>query len=61
MSEETVIIEGYQPIVVNAQDGYQPTASAQINKGQNSLSATPVAKIIVTPPKGGTGEVTIKK
>jgi len=59
MSEKTVIVEGYQP-VVRSQDGYQPTASAQNGKGQNPSVPTPVAMVNVIPPQGGTGEV-VKK
>ena len=59
MSEETIIIKGYQP-VFRAQDGYQPTASAQNGKGQPPSGSTPVAMVNIIPPQGGTGEV-IKK
>ena len=60
MSEKTVIIKGYQPVAWG-QEGYQPTASAQKNKGQPPSALGSVVIVNVKPPKGGTGEVTIKK
>ena len=57
MSDETFIIKGYQP-TFQSKDGYQPTADIQAGSGQNpSTSAT----VKIVPPKGGTGEVTLKK
>jgi len=50
---QKVLIKGYQPDV-KLQEGYQPLASVQTNKKQH-------AELNVKPPKGGTGEVTIKK
>ena len=50
---EKVLIKGYQPVAWG-QEGYQPTASVQTGKKQQTL-------VNVKPPKGGTGEVTIKK
>ena len=41
--------------------GYQPTVPAQAGKGQHPPVSTPAAMVNVVPPKGGTGEVTIKK
>jgi len=55
MNEKTLLIEGYQP-TVKVQDGYQPKASEQ-----NTSVATPIAKLNIIPPKGGTGEVKSNK
>jgi hypothetical protein len=59
MDEKTLIIEGYQPVKGLVQDGYQPSASTTQKGGQNVSVSIPVATI--TPPKGGTGETTLKK
>jgi hypothetical protein len=47
---------GYQPVIVRAQDGYQPSASTVV-KGEQATVSIPV----VTPPKGGSGETVLKK
>ena len=50
MDEKTLIIKGYQP-----------TAGVQKGKEQGGfVSANPVMANL-TPPKGGTGEITLKK
>jgi hypothetical protein len=49
---------GYQPVIVRAQDGYQPSAPA-VTKGKQTTVATPL--IITKPPKGGSGETVLKK
>ena len=60
MSEKRVIIEGYQPIH-RVQDGYQPVAGVPKATWQNIPGAPPVVNLKVTPPKGGSGETTLKK
>jgi len=60
MSKEKVIIEGYQPIFRD-QDGYQPILDPSKATGQNIPITPPVAKLNVTPPKGGSGETILKK
>jgi hypothetical protein len=58
MYEKTLIIKGYQPVEGKVQDGFQPSADAKREK-QNGSAPTPAAAI--KPPKGGTGETTLKK
>ena len=60
MSEKTLIIEGYQPSIT-VKNGYQPEAGIQKGKGQSAPLSIPVAMVKVTPPKGGTGEIILKK
>jgi hypothetical protein len=59
MDEKKIIIEGYQP-TVKAQDGYQPV-SVPKDKSQSIPVPTPAAMVKVIPPKGGTGEIALKK
>jgi hypothetical protein len=54
---EKILIKGYQPNIVKLQDGYQP--SAQIQKTVNSTGMPP--QVIIIPPQGGTGEITLRK
>ncbi|MDR1468832.1 MAG: hypothetical protein LBT00_06015 [Spirochaetaceae bacterium] len=58
MNENTLVIKGYQPSA-KVQDGYQPTTGVQ--KGNEQTKSTPVTMAKVIPPKGGSGETTLKK
>jgi hypothetical protein len=61
MSEKTLIIEGYQPVIARVDDGYQPILQNKKAGLKDSASSGPVVKVTIIPPKGGTGEVQLKK
>lgn len=58
MSKKRLIIEGYQPI---AGDSYQPIVGIPNGKNQNIPVSKAVPSVKIIPPKGGTGEITLKK
>jgi hypothetical protein len=41
--------------------GYQPSAKVQKGKEQTAPMSTPVTMAKLTPPKGGSGEMTLKR
>jgi len=47
MNKKKRLIEGYQPVKT-------------VQTGNGNTGSTPVATVNITPPKGGTGEVTKK-
>jgi hypothetical protein len=59
MDEKNLSIEGYQPISSSVHDGYQPSDKPK-GKG-NTPPSTPPGEVKLSPPKGGTGEITLKK
>jgi hypothetical protein len=61
MSEQSrVIIKGYQPSVTRLENGYQPVATPS-KTGKDKQVDAPVSSVKILPPKGGTGEVTLKR